>query len=52
MIKGLIVLKQLNQIIIINSVITKDNYREAPELAALLLKIGVNQFQFAFVHIL
>ncbi len=51
-IKGLIVLKQLNQIIIINSVITKDNYREAPELAALLLKIGVNQFQFAFVHIL
>jgi len=51
-IKWLINLRQLNQRVIINSVITKDNYREIPELAALLIKLKVNQFQFAFVHIL
>jgi len=51
-IKWLINLRQLNQMVIINSVITKDNYREIPELAALLIKLKVNQFQFAFVHIL
>lgn len=45
-------LKKLNQKIIINSVITKDNYEEIPDLAKLLCKIWVNQFQFAFVHIL
>lgn len=45
-------LKKLNQIIIINSVITKTNYKEIPELAALLVKLWVTQFQFAFVHIL
>lgn len=38
--------------IIINSVITKSNYKEIPELATLLIKLGVNQFQFAFVHVL
>ncbi len=51
-IRGLINLKKLNQIIVINSVITQTNYKEIPELAALLIKIGVKQFQFAFVHIL
>lgn len=51
-VRGLINLKKLWQRIIINSVITKDNYKEIPELAALLIKIGVTQFQFAFVHIL
>jgi MoaA/NifB/PqqE/SkfB family radical SAM enzyme len=51
-IKWLINLKKLNQLVIINSVITKDNYKEAPELAALLIKLWVTQFQFAFVHIL
>ncbi|MDD5769982.1 MAG: radical SAM protein [Candidatus Gracilibacteria bacterium] len=51
-IKGIINLKNLNQIVIINSVITKINYKEIPELASLLIKLGVNQFQFAFVHIL
>jgi MoaA/NifB/PqqE/SkfB family radical SAM enzyme len=38
--------------VIINSVVTKDNYKEIPELAALLIKLKVTQFQFAFVHIL
>lgn len=51
-IKWIINLKNLNQIVIINSVITKINYKEIPELASLLIKLWVNQFQFAFVHIL
>lgn len=51
-VRGLINLRKLRQRIIINSVITKDNYKEIPELAALLIKIWVTQFQFAFVHIL
>ncbi len=51
-IKWIINLRKLNQRIIINSVITKENYKQAPELASLLIKLGVNQFQFAFVHIL
>lgn len=51
-IKWLQNLKKLNQRIIINSVVTEDNYKEIPELAALLCKIWVTQYQFAFVHIL
>ncbi len=51
-VKWLINLRKLKQIIIINSVITKDNYKEIPKLAELLIKLKVNQFQFAFVHIL
>ena len=51
-VKGLINLKRLNQRVIINSVITQTNFREIPELAALLIKLQVTQFQFAFVHIL
>lgn len=51
-VRGLINLKKLNQKIIINSVITKQNYKEIPLLAELLVKLGVSQFQFAFVHIL
>lgn len=51
-VRWLINLKKLNQVIIINSVITRQNYKEIPMLANLLVKIWVNQFQFAFVHIL
>ena len=51
-IKWIILLKKLNQYIIMNSVITQSNYKEIPELATLLTKLWVNQFQFAFVHIL
>jgi len=50
-IEWIINLRKLNQIIIINSVITKKNYVELPQLASLLVKLWVNQFQFAFVHI-
>ncbi len=45
-------LKKLNQLVIINSVITKSNYKELPKLALLLASLWVKQFQFAFVHIL
>lgn len=51
-VKWLINLRKLNQVVVINSVITKSNYKEIPELAALLIKLKVSQFQFAFVHIL
>ena len=37
--------------VITNTVITAENYRELPAIAALLIKLGVRQYQFAFVHI-
>lgn len=43
-------LKRMRQPIITNSVITRSNYRHLPELALLLLRLGVDQYQFAFVH--
>ncbi len=51
-VKWIINLRKLRQKIIINSVVTKSNYQEFPELSALLIKLWVSQFQFAFVHIL
>ncbi len=51
-VKWLINLRKLNGKVIINSVITKQNYKEIPKLAELLVKLWVSQFQFAFVHIL
>jgi MoaA/NifB/PqqE/SkfB family radical SAM enzyme len=35
----------------INSVITKQNYKEAPQLAKLLKNLKVDYFQYAFPHI-
>ncbi len=51
-IRGIVHLKKRWQMIVINSVITQSNYQEIPELAALLIRLWVQQFQFAFVHIL
>lgn len=45
-------LTSLHQIILINSVITKANYKEIPLLAKLLITLWVKHFQFAYVHIL
>ncbi|OGS13258.1 MAG: hypothetical protein A2234_03195 [Elusimicrobia bacterium RIFOXYA2_FULL_58_8] len=42
---------RLGMPIVTNTVITSSNYRELPALAALLVKLGVSQYQFAFVHI-
>jgi MoaA/NifB/PqqE/SkfB family radical SAM enzyme len=43
-------LRSLDQTIITNSVICRSNYRFLPELATVLVKLGVDQFQLAFVH--
>jgi MoaA/NifB/PqqE/SkfB family radical SAM enzyme len=43
-------LKSLNQYVLTNTVITKSNYRHLVEIARLLVNLGVDQYQFAFVH--
>ena len=43
-------LKELGQPIITNTVITRSNYRHLPEIAQILIHLGVLQYQFAFVH--
>ncbi len=48
--KGIRVVKSLGMTVITNSVITRSNFRHLPELAALLVRLGVDQYQFAFVH--
>ena len=42
--------KKLGARLITYSVITKVNYRDLPDLARLLVSLGVDQFQFAFMH--
>jgi MoaA/NifB/PqqE/SkfB family radical SAM enzyme len=49
-VKGIRNLKALSQPVITNSVVTRSNYRHLPELAELLIRLGVDQYQFAFVH--
>ncbi len=48
----LINLIKLNQIVLVNVVITSDNYKELPQLALLLCRLWVYKYQFAYVHIL
>ena len=43
-------LKKLKQGVVTNTVVTKPNYRHIPEIANLLVRLEVDQFQFAFVH--
>ncbi len=45
-------LVQLEQRVLMNTVITTLNYRELPDIARLFVRLGVLQYQFAFVHIL
>lgn len=49
--RGIKNLKDLNQQVITNSVITTSNYKELPQLAELLVSLRVDQFQLAFIHI-
>lgn len=49
-VSGVRILKRLKQRVITNSVITKANYVDLPNLARLLVSLGVDQFQFAFMH--
>ena len=43
-------LKELGQIVLTNTVITRSNYRHLAEIATLLVGLGADQYQFAFVH--
>ncbi len=43
--------KKLGLYVLTNSVITEKNYKDLPALARLLVRLGVDQFQFAFVHL-
>ncbi len=51
-VQGIKNLKALGQYILTNTVINSKNYQDLPDLAQLFVYLGVNQFQFAFVHIL
>lgn len=44
-------IKRLGARLITNTVITKVNYRDLPDIARLLVSLGVDQYQFAFMHI-
>ncbi len=48
--QGIKNLRELDQYIIMNTVVVKPNYRYLPGLAELFVKLKVDQFQFAFVH--
>lgn len=50
--KGIRNLKKLGQTVLTNTVITKKNYHCLPQIAILLVKLQVDQFQLAFVHAL
>lgn len=49
--KGIENLKSLNQEILINTVITKANYRDLPNIARMITFLKPAGFQFAFMHI-
>ncbi|MBU1323512.1 radical SAM protein [Patescibacteria group bacterium] len=49
--QGITNLRELKQYVITNSVITRMNYKDLPNLAQLLVDLKVDQFQFAFMHI-
>jgi len=48
---GLKNLKRLGLRVFTNTVVVRDNYKDLPKLARLLVDLRVDQFQFAFVHI-
>lgn len=48
---GIRTLKRLGLRVLANSVVTRPNLRDLPDLARLLVALGVDQFQFAFVHL-
>lgn len=43
-------LKSFNALVLTNTVVVNQNYKNLPEIAELLVKLNVDQFQFAFVH--
>jgi len=51
-VQGIKNLKSLGQYVLTNTVINSKNYQDLPNLAQLFVNLGVDQFQFAFLHIL
>ena len=49
--KGIENLTSMGQRVIMNSVLTKPGYNSFPALADLFIDLGVDQYQFAFMHI-
>jgi MoaA/NifB/PqqE/SkfB family radical SAM enzyme len=49
-VNGIINLRKMGQIVATNTVVVKPNYLDCSKIAQLLVKLNVNQFQFAFVH--
>lgn len=49
-VQGIKNLKKLNMYVGTNTVITRSNFRHLPEIAKLLMNLGVDRYQFAFVH--
>lgn len=50
-VQGIKNLKELNQYVLTNTVITSTNAKHLPKIAQLLVDLGVNQYQFAFIHL-
>ncbi len=48
--QGIKNLKELGAYVVTNTVINKYNYKKLPETVEILMDIGVDQFQLAFVH--
>jgi len=44
-------LKSLGAYVLTNTVVTSGNYEDLPDLARLLVRLGVDMYQFAFVHV-
>jgi MoaA/NifB/PqqE/SkfB family radical SAM enzyme len=49
-VQGIRNLVNLGQYVMTNTVITTYNYNDLPSIAGLLLKLGIHQYQFAFIH--
>lgn len=49
-VQGILNCKKLGLYVLTNTVVTSANYRDLPDLARLLVYLKVNQFQFAYVH--
>ncbi len=50
-VRGIKNLKELGQTVLTNTVVTSRNYKYLHQIAKLLVKLRVDQFQFAFIHL-
>lgn len=51
-VQGIKNLKLLKQYVLTNTVINSENYQDLPDLARFFVELDVNQFQFAYIHII